>query len=475
MSFGAGTNVFGTSNPGASIFGQSNAPKPTTSLFGNTQPPSGAGTTTTGFGGFGVQPQTQTQQPAQGSSVFGGGAFGQTQQQQPSGPTSMFGQPAQQQQQQQQQQQPTSLFGQPQQQPSGTSLFANPSTINTTGQQTGGAFGSTQPQQSTSLFGSTQPQQSTSLFGSTQPQQSTSLFGATQPQQSNSLFGTVQPQQQTSNLFGNTQQQPSGLFGSTNTQQPAGGLGVSTAGTSIFGQQRQSSMMSTTPISGPAPFSKSTKFNDLPDDIKRTFETIDSHIQGRIQISNELKQRKMGEEAIKGQELIRELHKELLGVSSVIQSDSLFAKDLKVKTEQAVQDTIVATNIIEGFKNPHQSAAYLKNHASFPLEFFTRVTQEMQERLQWFKNTIEQIERKLSASASQSQNTPQAISSTLQTQHAIFVSLAARTAAVDAEVQKVKALYTQLWRAKTGSMRDPFNELDRGSGGEFGMESLQVK
>jgi nucleoporin p58/p45 len=60
---------------------------------------------------------------------------------------------------------------------------------------------------------------------------------------------------------------------------------------------------------------------------------------------------------------------ELLGVSSVIQSDSLFAKDLKSKTEQAVQDTIVATNIIEGFKNPHQSAAYLKNHASFPLEY----------------------------------------------------------------------------------------------------------
>lgn len=465
MSFGGGSNVFGTSNTGTSIFGQSNAPKPTTSLFGNTQPSSGTGTTTTGFGGFGMQPQTQTQQPAQGSSVFGGGAFGQTQQQQPSGSASIFGQSAQ----QQQQQPTTSLFGQPaQQQPSSTSLFVNPSTTNTTGQQTGGAFGSTQPQQSTSLFGSTQPQQSTSLFGTMQPQQSTSLFG------------TLQPQQQTSSMFGSTQpQQSGGLFGSTNTQQaaPAGGLGVSvsTAGTSIFGQQRQSSMMSTTPISGPAPFSKSTKFNDLPDDIKKTFEAIDSHIQGRIQISNELKQRKMGEEAIKGRELIRELHKELLGVSSVIQSDSLFAKDLKAKTEQAVQDTIVATNIIEGFKNPHQSAAYLKNHASFPLEFFTRVTQEMQERLQWFKNTIEQIERKLSASASQSQNTPQAISSTLQTQHAIFVSLAARTAAVDAEVQKVKALYTQLWRAKTGSMRDPFNELDRGSGGEFGMESLQVK
>jgi nucleoporin p58/p45 len=66
------------------------------------------------------------------------------------------------------------------------------------------------------------------------------------------------------------------------------------------------------------------------------------------------------------------------------------------------------------------------------------------------------------------------ISSTLQTQHAIFVSLAAKTAAVDAELQKVKMLYTQLWRAKTGSVRNPFNDLDRVSGGDFGLESLRV-
>jgi len=42
-------------------------------------------------------------------------------------------------------------------------------------------------------------------------------------------------------------------------------------------------------------------------------------------------------------------------------------------------------------------------------------------------------------------------------------------------MQRLKALYTQLWRAKTGSMRDPFNQLDRGNGGEFGVESLYGK
>jgi len=59
---------------------------------------------------------------------------------------------------------------------------------------------------------------------------------------------------------------------------------------------------------------------------------------------------------------------ELLSVASVIQADAQFIRDLKTKTEQAVQDTIVATRIIDGFKNPQQHGAYLKNYASFPLE-----------------------------------------------------------------------------------------------------------
>ena len=72
-------------------------------------------------------------------------------------------------------------------------------------------------------------------------------------------------------------------------------------------------------------FTKSTKFNDLPDNVKKTFEDIEyvnyrcyiatlkfgfrAHIQGRVQISKDLKQRKVGEEATKGQDLIRKTHK----------------------------------------------------------------------------------------------------------------------------------------------------------------------
>ncbi|KAF8838064.1 hypothetical protein BDN67DRAFT_1070997 [Paxillus ammoniavirescens] len=422
------------SSAAPSLFGQS---KPAGSLFGSTQPASSG---TSAFG----QPQPQ-QQSATSESLFGQPAGGTQQQQKPT--VSLFGQPAGA--TQQQQQPTTSLFGQPAggtQQPT-TSFFGQPA-------------GSNQQQPTTSLFG--QP------AGATQQQQ--------QQQPATSLFGQPANGTQQQQFFG-TQPQPT----------------TTMAGSSLFGPQRQSSIMSISPSqpSGPVLFSKATKFNDLPDEIKKKFENLDSHIQGRVQISNDLKQRKLGQEATKGQELIRDVHKELLGVAATIQADVLFTKDLKTKTDQAVQDTIVATRIIDGFRNPQQNGVYLKNYASFPLEFFTRVTQQMQERLHWYKNTIEvfgsvvyccspfsdssskQIERKLSSAAIQAQSTPQVISSTLQTQHAIFISLAAKTAAVDAELQKVKALYTQLWRAKTGSMRDPFNDLDRGSEGDFGMDSLR--
>ncbi|KAF8559098.1 hypothetical protein OG21DRAFT_1480958 [Imleria badia] len=438
----------GSSTTTPSLAGQA---KPTSSIFdGNTQ--SGYDSLDTTPGPDDTAAGIKIAQ-APGTSIFGQpSGTGTTQPQQPT--TSTFGQPASG--SEQQQQSTTPLFGQP----ATTPLFGQPAT-GTQQQPTSSLFGG----QSTT--GAQQQQSTTSFFG--QPAASgTSPFGqgATGTQQPQSTLGT--------SLFGRTT--GTSLFGSTLQPQvtaPATSFGGSTT-SSLFGAQSISPAQPTVQVL----FSQATKFNDLPEEIKKKFEGLDAHIQGRVQISNDLKQRSLGQEPTKGQGLIRDLRKELLGAAATIQSDALFTKDLKEKTDQVVQDTI-----IDGFKNPQQHGIYLKNHASFPrrpfelirpphlrLEFFTCLTTQMQERLRWYKNTIKQIERKLSSTAVQVQATPQVISSTLQTQHAIFMSLAAKTAAVDAELQKVKVLYTQLWCAKTGSMRDPFNDLDRVSDGDFGIE-----
>ncbi|GBE87899.1 hypothetical protein BKA93DRAFT_798022 [Sparassis latifolia] len=451
MSFGSWGQPQQSTNP---LLSQSNPPKPANPLFGSSQP---------GTSAFGAQNQGQVS--SQAPSLFGA-PLGQTQQPQGQAPTqttSFFGAPISQQrtqlsssllgsnfgqnqqQQQPQQQVPSNFFSQP---PTNT----QPSSIGSIG----------------SLFGNTQ----------NQPTGQTGQIGQTGQQQGAYGLGLLG-----SNANANTstlgQTSGFGNWGSNPLQaqptQTASAFGATT-GPSLFGRQpSQQPTFGANQLPATPPFTKSTRFNDLPDEVKRVFENIDGQIQGRIQISNDLKQRKLGEEAVKGQEVVRSVHKDLLSAITTLHSDVLRTRDLKAKVDQTVQDTIIATRIVDGFRNPQQYGVHLKNHADFPLEFFNRVTEQMRERLRWYKATIEQIERKLSSAATQSQYTPQAISSTLEAQHATFVALASKTAALDAELQKIKALYTQLWRARTGSMRDPFNELDRGSGGEFGLESINAK
>ncbi|KAK7682632.1 hypothetical protein QCA50_014432 [Cerrena zonata] len=422
MAFQTSGSLFGSKPAtGTSLFGQNNSTTPQQgSLFGNTS----QNTSGNPFG------QTQSQ-PAQGSSLFG---------------NTLGGQPNQQQQQQQPAQN-SSLFGGSNQKPATSGLFGQSTNQPQQNQQQQGGFGS-------------------SLFGSSAQQNNQ------QQQPQSSLFGNL------GTSTNNAQQQPTfGGFGSNNNQSTLGGFGASNAG-GLFGNRQasqQPSLSTTQTMGGAPPFTKSTKFNDLPDDTKRLFEQIDAHIQGRIQISNDLKQRKLGDEATKGQELIYSVHQDLLNTISVIHSDVHLTRDLKEKVDQTVQDTIISTRIVDGFRNPQQYGMHLKNHADFPLEFFNRVTEEMKERLRWCKLTIEAIERKLSSAVSQTQYTPQVISSTLEAQHTTFIALASKTAALDADLQKIKSLYTQMWRAKTGSMRDPFNDLDRRTGGEFGLEGLSGK
>ncbi|KAF8905080.1 hypothetical protein CPB84DRAFT_1894928 [Gymnopilus junonius] len=445
-----------------SAFGMKPATTGTSSVFGSNQPqqqPSGSSTSafgqnqqqnTNAFSAFGQNQQQTQQQP-------GGSLFGQPQQQQQQPTGSLFGQP--------QQQQPTgSLFGQPQQQQPTGSLFGQPQQQQQQ-QPVGSLFGQAQQQQ---------PQQQTNVFGGG------SLFGtntSTQQPQQSGLFGsaTTNPLQPQATL-------PAGAFGSINTGGAFGNLGGST----LFGsksQQPQQQQLGgfaqpTGPSQtlGPPPFIKSTKFNDLPDEVKKVLENIDTFIQGRVQICKDLQQRKLGDEPMKSREAIRQLNKELINTATTIRNDLHMTKDLKEKVDQAVEDTIVATRIIDGFRNPQSGNTYLKDHATFPLEYFTRVTDQMKERLAWYKSTIEQIERKL-ASASGSMQTPQNIAATLQAQHSTFLALASRTAAVDAELQKIKALYTQLWRSKTGSVRDPFDDIAKSSEtvNDFGLSGLSVR
>ncbi|CAE6456554.1 unnamed protein product [Rhizoctonia solani] len=347
----------------------------------------------------------------------------------------------------------------------GGSLFGSNTTQTAPAAPTGGLFGATsQP--------ATAPTTTGGLFGSTQPATATTgggLFGAQQPA-ANTTTNT------TGGLFGAQPANPTtttgGLFGA----QPAastttgGGLFGGQAGTNTTTGTTGSSFgfgapaATTTPAQPAAqasgPFTRTTKFNDLPDAQKKVFEEIESFIQGRVQISVELKAQKLGEEIQKEQAALDELNKSLSTAASALSSDRLAVDDQRTKTDQNLQDALIATRIIDGFTKPQQMGSYLTSYANFPLEYFTRQVEEMKDRVQRYKSTMEQIERKLAqvheSHSAQPAPSPQAIANALRAQHATLTALAARTAEIDATVQKHKATYTTRWRAQTGSARDPF-------------------
>ena len=53
---------------------------------------------------------------------------------------------------------------------------------------------------------------------------------------------------------------------------------------------------------------------------------------------------------------------------TTLHADVHHTRELKAKVDQTVHDTIIATRIVDGFRNPQQHGAHLKNHATFPLE-----------------------------------------------------------------------------------------------------------
>ncbi|CCA72852.1 hypothetical protein PIIN_06788 [Serendipita indica DSM 11827] len=253
----------------------------------------------------------------------------------------------------------------------------------------------------------------------------------------------------------------SGLFSSTATAKP-GGFGLSTLGSSTVAplQQQQPPLGSSTLTTSAAPttlpvLNGAAKFNDLPQPIQDLLNDTESLIQSGLNAAKDLKGRKLGDSILTNTENSRQLFHDLTSSSNTLQADDLFAKNLRKKVDQAVQDVVVCTHIIDGFRESGIQHPNLKTNAQYPIEFFVRLTDEMQDRLTRYKSIVDQLNRKLAFSF-QAQQTPQAITTTLQSQHASFIALAAKVAEIEGSFEDVKLQFATLYKARTGSALDPF-------------------
>lgn len=90
--------------------------------------------------------------------------------------------------------------------------------------------------------------------------------------------------------------------------------------------------------------------------------------------------------------------------------------------------------------------------------FFRRKAEELTRRLATYKSSIEQIQGQLTRS---DPDQVKAILPTLRAQHAATLQLASKLSSLEHSTTELKDEYRDLWREKTGSVRDPFIERRR--------------
>jgi len=420
---------------GLGLFGQQNqqstAPKPTLSILGASSNQNASQFTTqpSSTGLLGAASTGQFQRP----TLAGMPALGSTTTQNSNPPSA-----------------PT----QPGTNPFSAWQFPKPAASMATGQQPtnslfGGQLATAPAQQTISFAGQPQPfQQSNSLFGAPA---TTSAFGQPAASGSLSLFGQPQQQQQQQpSLFG----QPSGAFGAST----GGTLGLSQLTQSMRAPPQQPGTVAPPPLQAQT-VTKGARYDDLSEADKNMVKEIDEHIRTCMGVAKELTASSVGEDINSLSQGIKNVQNDATIVKDNYQVAEVMTRHVQTQMDGEMKDATAAVSIIDKFRANPKQPGHAPWQLEYPVKYFARTEAQMRERLRSSKNTMQQIESVLRDSYRHEQRSAKEISNATANQTEALLGLAGQTADLDAKVQQLKGDYTRLYRAKTGSSRDPFADV----------------
>ncbi|OAV87876.1 hypothetical protein PTTG_09178 [Puccinia triticina 1-1 BBBD Race 1] len=343
----------------------------------------------------------------------------------------------------------------------------------------GGLFGAIKPQNSGNIFG-TSSTTSGGLFGASTttstPQTTGNLFGSSTTTTSTpqtGLFGSSnQPatgQQTGTNLFGASNQNTSStnLFGSNNTNTNATGNPFGTKASSVPVTPAPSGVGNGVSQSNPV-FTRTTRFNDLPEDAKKQLEALDAMIQSQCRHSDTLKAMQLGTEITEGTSLLRQVTSEMHVTSASVKNSAKLLDSIRQSIDGEVADLLNLAAIVDAHHSQrmtagaHNTGESLPNPLKFQFEFFSQKAADMEERMKRYRQTIDYVELQLKGLFDRP--SPASIVPALKAQYSTFMALADKVAQLDAALTLLKEEYRDIWRHQTGSVRDPFAEIDQAFG-----------
>jgi len=353
-----------------------------------------------------------------------------------------------------------------------TSGFKLGSSTSTT--PTNGLFGSTatsKPSTGFSFGSTTTSAPSTGLFGATASSApSTGLFGATASSApSTGLFSATASSAPTTSLFGAKTSAPStGLFGSTVTTTPSTGLFSATASKPTTGFSFNSNTTAAQPSTGlfgankatttTAPgttanqpitlqtLAPDTHYSALPDTMKVELDNLDKMIQDQIHIFESISQSTIPNAIQKVNEDTQELSQKLTSLTNILERDNYLINDLKKKVASELRNAELATRFIDRLNNQNQTKDIYSFHDGIT-EYFETLCTGFEEKMQIYKQSIDEIEQQLLSMSQNTQHNPQELVEILRNQHESIMYLSSKVASLNDDIDKRRQEY-QSFRSK---------------------------
>ncbi|TPX51395.1 hypothetical protein SeLEV6574_g00348 [Synchytrium endobioticum] len=317
------------------------------------------------------------------------------------------------------------------------------------------------------------------LFGQQQqPPQQPNLFGQQQqPPQQPSLFGQQQQHPQQANLFGQQQQPPQqpNLFALPAAGATPGGsyFQPSTGSTSVFNtaqkpptQPTLGGVFASNPAAAQPPSTaqpglpnavdpskiKDMRYQELPEEYRKFIDAMETHVKTQIHLANDVAVMvaNNADEIRQSERRIKDLSGRVVSAERLLERDDALNDVLREDIRKSLRSGEMVMRFMDRARPPNQPV-YLPTEAEAARRYFDTLANTLEAKIQTCLQALEELEQVVPSGNQAPTMSIQDMADTIQSQHEVFMGLAAQAASLHEAVNRHWEEYRQFQRTYLGS------------------------
>jgi len=180
--------------------------------------------------------------------------------------------------------------------------------------------------------------------------------------------------------------------------------------------------------------------------MKIELDNLDKMIQDQIHIFESISQSTIPSAIQKVNENTQELSQKLTSLTNILERDNYLINDLKKKVANELRNAELATRFIDRLNNQNQTKDIYSLHDGIS-EYFETLCTGFEEKMQIYRQSIDEIEQQLLSMSQNTQHNPQELVEILRNQHESIMYLSSKVASLNDDIDKRRQEY-QSFRSK---------------------------